>query len=84
MLVDVHRAHTDDDDGGRFDRAAYVWNPFVEKSVFKMQGHNHPLVKVLVVPNSPQIVTADLEHVVKVNTRAQTPVHTACHAAVWQ
>jgi hypothetical protein len=32
-----------------------VWNPFVEKAVFKLHGHTNPLVKVAVVPGTPKV-----------------------------
>ena len=49
-----------------FDRFALVWNPFVEQAVFKLHGHTNPLVKVVVVPGTPKVVTVDVERVVKV------------------
>ncbi|OMJ91134.1 hypothetical protein SteCoe_6398 [Stentor coeruleus] len=42
------------------DREAYVWNPYVEKEIFKLSGHNHSLVGVRCVPKTSQVVTGDI------------------------
>lgn len=42
-----------------FDTHCFVWNPIVERCIFKMEGHTSPLVGVKVVPDTPQIVTGD-------------------------
>eukprot|EP00658_Telonema_sp_P-2_P068222 TRINITY_DN5716_c0_g1_i1.p1 TRINITY_DN5716_c0_g1~~TRINITY_DN5716_c0_g1_i1.p1 ORF type:complete len:900 (-),score=180.78 TRINITY_DN5716_c0_g1_i1:227-2926(-) len=42
-----------------FDTQCFVWNPIVEKCIFRMEGHTSPLVGVRVVPGTPQIVTGD-------------------------
>lgn len=42
-----------------FDTHCFVWNPIVERCIFRMEGHTSPLVGVKVVPNTPQIVTGD-------------------------
>lgn len=42
-----------------FDTHCFVWNPIVEKCIFRMEGHTSPLVGVRVVPDTPQIITGD-------------------------
>jgi len=42
-----------------FDTQCFVWNPIVEKCIFRMEGHTSPLVGVRVVPDTPQIITGD-------------------------
>lgn len=42
------------------DREAYVWNPYVEKEIFRLSGHNHSLVGVKCVPKTCQVVTGDI------------------------
>lgn len=49
-----------------FDHDAYVWNTYVREKIFLLRGHNHPLVGVKCLPNSPQVVTADIKGMVKV------------------
>lgn len=48
------------------DRAAYVWNPYVTKYIYKLSGHIHSLVGVKCVPDSIQLVTADISGMFKV------------------
>ena len=51
---------------GGFDYDALVWNPYVERLILRLHGHNAPLVGVEMVPNTPQIVTGDASGVVKI------------------
>ena len=39
---------------GGFDYDALVWNPYVERLILRLHGHNAPLVGVEMVPNTPQ------------------------------
>lgn len=48
------------------DRAAYVWNPYVNKYIYKLSGHIHSLVGVKCVPDSHQLVTADISGMFKI------------------
>jgi WD40 repeat protein len=48
------------------DRAAYVWNPYVTKYIYKLSGHIHSLVGIKCVPDSHQLVTADISGMFKV------------------
>ena len=36
-----------------FDHDVYVWNTYVREKIFLLKGHNHPLVGVKCVPNTP-------------------------------
>ena len=48
------------------DHEAFVWNTNVKERIFLLRGHNHPLVGVKCLPDSPQIITADTSGTVKV------------------
>jgi WD40 repeat protein len=48
------------------ERAAYVWNPYVNKYIYKLSGHIHSLVGVKCVPESYQLVTADISGMFKI------------------
>ncbi|GBG24373.1 WD repeat-containing protein 5-like [Hondaea fermentalgiana] len=49
-----------------FDYDALVWNPYVEHLILRLHGHNAPLCKVEMIPDSPQIITADTSGTFKV------------------
>ncbi|OMJ84317.1 hypothetical protein SteCoe_14603 [Stentor coeruleus] len=48
------------------DRAAYVWNPYVNKHIYKLSGHIHSLVGIKCVPDTHQLITADISGMFKV------------------
>lgn len=48
------------------DHEAYVWNTYVKDHIYILRGHNHPLVGVKCLPDTPQIITSDLSGMVKV------------------
>ena len=48
------------------DREAYVWNPYVEKEIFKLSGHNHSLIGVKCVPKTAQVITGDISGLFRV------------------
>ncbi|CAG9329654.1 unnamed protein product [Blepharisma stoltei] len=48
------------------ERSAYVWNPYVNKWIYKLSGHIHSLVGVKCIPNSHQLITADISGMFKV------------------
>ena len=48
------------------DHDIYIWNRYVEKWIFMLKGHNHSLVGVKVLPNSHQIVSADISGMFRV------------------
>jgi len=49
-----------------FDHEAILWNPYVENYISKLKGHNAPLRKVRIVEGTPQIVTLDEAHELKI------------------
>ncbi|CAK9106612.1 Uncharacterized WD repeat-containing protein alr2800 [Durusdinium trenchii] len=49
-----------------FDYDALVWNPYVEHLILRLSGHSAPLCKVEIIPDSPQIITADTTGTFKV------------------
>ena len=48
------------------DHEAFVWNTYVKDKIFLLRGHNHPLVGIKCLPDTPQIITADIAGMVKV------------------
>ena len=48
------------------DHEAYVWNTYVKEKIFALRGHNHPLIGVKWLPESPQVITADISGMVKI------------------
>lgn len=49
-----------------FDFDALVWNPYVDQLILRLHGHNNSLCGVEIIPDSPQIITADVDGVFKV------------------
>ena len=49
-----------------FDYDALVWNPYVEQIITHLYGHSASLCNVEVIPNTTQIITADITGVFKV------------------
>ena len=49
-----------------FDFTIYVWNPYLENYIIKLDEHENPLVGVNCLPALGQFVTADAKGVVKV------------------
>ena len=49
-----------------FDYDALVWNPYVEHLILRLHGHQASLCGVEIIPNTPQIITGDVEGVFKV------------------
>ena len=42
------------------DHDIFIWNPFVPTRIFVLKGHNHSLVGIKCVPNTYQLVSADI------------------------
>jgi WD40 repeat protein len=49
-----------------FDYDAMVWNPYVNHLILRLNGHTSSLCGVVIIPDTPQIITADAEGVFKV------------------
>ncbi|KDO35228.1 hypothetical protein SPRG_00073 [Saprolegnia parasitica CBS 223.65] len=49
-----------------FDFDALVWNPYVDQLILRLHGHQNSLCGVEIVPDTPQIITADIDGVFKV------------------
>lgn len=49
-----------------FDFDALVWNPYVDQLILRLHGHNNSLCGVEIIPDTPQIVTADVDGIFKV------------------
>jgi WD40 repeat protein len=48
------------------DHEAFIWNTYVKERIYKLRGHNYPLIGVHCMPDSPQIVTADISGMVRI------------------
>ncbi|RLN37045.1 hypothetical protein BBJ28_00008678 [Nothophytophthora sp. Chile5] len=51
---------------GGLDHSLHVWNPHVEQQVGSFHRHKHQLIGLEIVPNSPQMITADESGLVKI------------------
>ncbi|RLN48385.1 hypothetical protein BBJ28_00006832 [Nothophytophthora sp. Chile5] len=51
---------------GGLDHSLQVWNPHVEQQVGAFHGHKHQLIGLEIVPDSPQMITADESGLVKI------------------
>lgn len=49
-----------------FDFTVYVWNPYLQNFIIKLDEHENPLVGVNCLPSIGQFVTADAKGIVKV------------------
>ncbi|KAG9407339.1 hypothetical protein AC1031_002067 [Aphanomyces cochlioides] len=49
-----------------FDFEALVWNPYVDQLILRLHGHQNSLCGVEIIPDTPQIITADIDGVFKV------------------
>jgi len=49
-----------------FNHEFYVWNPYIDKYIYKIVGHSSPLVGVIVIENTTQLVSLDSDGYVKV------------------
>ena len=49
-----------------FDLEVFVWNPYMEISIIKLDGHEHPLVGVNCLPQLNCFITADNKGMVRV------------------
>lgn len=49
-----------------FDHDIYVFNPYIDSVAFTIEGHSSSIVGVKVIPNSNQIISADIDGYVKV------------------
>ena len=43
-----------------------MWNTYVKEKIFLLRGHNHPLVGVKTLPNTPQVITSDISGMIKI------------------
>jgi WD40 repeat protein len=59
------------------DHDIFIWNPYVKKKIFLLKGHNHSLVGVKWLPNSNQIISADISGMFRIwDIRTFTTVQT--------
>ncbi len=49
-----------------FDHDIYVWNPYIDNPVYKVQAHNAPIVCVFAIDHTPQLISSDSDGIVKV------------------
>ena len=51
---------------GGFDFDIIVWNPYVDGYILRLPGHQATICSVVLVPGTPQLVTADVSGVIKI------------------
>ncbi len=51
---------------GSFDHDLCLWSPFADKLIFKLTGHQAPILNAAFVPNTPQMISADIDGIVKI------------------
>lgn len=62
---------------GGTEHDVYIWNPYVDKRIFLLKGHNHSLVKIKYMPGTSQLISADISGMVRVwDLRTFTTVQT--------
>lgn len=44
----------------------FVWNPYYENYIIKLEGHEHPLVGVNIPKNLPCFITCDTHGMLKI------------------
>jgi WD40 repeat protein len=49
-----------------FDFEVFVWNPYMDQQIIKLDGHENPLVGVNCVSGLNNIITADTKGTIKV------------------
>lgn len=59
------------------DHDIFIWNPYVDKRIFLLKGHNHSLVGVKCLPNTNQIISADISGMFRIwDVRTFTTIQT--------
>jgi WD40 repeat protein len=62
---------------GGLDHCVNLWNPHVERKIGSLQGHRHQLIGLEVIPDTPQVISADESGLIKVwDLRKFAPVRT--------
>ncbi|GMG17737.1 unnamed protein product [Phytophthora fragariaefolia] len=51
---------------GGLDHCVNLWNPHVEQKIGSLKGHRHQLIGLEVVPDSPQVISADDSGLIKI------------------
>lgn len=49
-----------------FDFEVFIWNPYLDQHIMKLEGHEHPLVGISCIPTLNTFITADAKGTVKV------------------
>ncbi|KAE9242164.1 hypothetical protein PF002_g8879 [Phytophthora fragariae] len=62
---------------GGLDHCLHLWNPHVEQKIGSLKSHKHQLIGLEIVPDSPQVISADESGLVKIwDLRKFAPVRT--------
>jgi WD40 repeat protein len=51
---------------GSYDHDVILWSPLVPVMLYKLRGHSLPIVSIRYVPDSPQLLTASMDGLIKV------------------
>ncbi len=49
-----------------FDFEVFIWNPYLDQHIMKLEGHEHPLVGISCISTLNTFITADAKGTVKV------------------
>ncbi len=62
---------------GSLDRRVIMWNPFSQKPLAVLHGHNAAVSSVVVNDRDNQIISLSTDHVIKVSPRTNRALHSA-------
>ena len=48
-----------------FEFEVFIWNPYLSMAINHLEGHEHPLIGVNVLPNLDCFITADSKGMIK-------------------
>ena len=49
-----------------FDHDIFVWNPYIDTPVYKVQAHNAPIVSIFAIDHTPLLISSDSDGIVKI------------------
>ena len=61
---------------GSIDHKIFVWNPYIDTPVFKINEHNSPITQLRFILDPAHLLSMDIEGVMKVwNLKKMRPIH---------
>ena len=49
-----------------YDHEICVWNPYIDHLIYKITGHTSPISSLCIMPNTPQLISGDIEGFIKI------------------